>query len=261
MKKIVFSLSALLTLALIFTSCEKEDSFDYDNYTPVILGGISGPAVGYASGLAPLTYSVTHRGGSTYNWSVSGIGASIEISEVNKNFAYITFDQSDNNVTATITVTETASGGKTSDPVSKVVELNKFSPLAIEGFYGTWSGTDAGYENTITVAADGATTLTVGNFSAPMIEDWWGEPIVAGGPFVMNVNLGNGGIEIPRQYIYTTTYDGDEYTYEIMGSGIWDNTGEVPILVISYDIYYPGDATGIGVEYKDGLFTANFTLN
>jgi hypothetical protein len=89
--------------------------------------------------------------------------------------------------------------------------------------------------------------------------------VVAAGDFLMTVT-GNGLIDIPRQYIYTTVYQGDQYDYEIKGSGKWENCGAKPKLIFTYDIYYPGDADGLAKTYAAYLggipyLTATLTMS
>lgn len=265
-KSIFYSLSVLLAFALVLTSCTKEDDYDFANYTPIIIGGVVGPTVGFASGLAPLTYSVVNRGGSTYNWTVSGIAATIVQNAEYPSVAYITFAQSNVDVVATITVTETAQGGNSSEPVTLTVNLKKFKPIAITGFNGAWTGEDAWYDAAVSIASNGATSLAVTGLSEGFIEDWWAETVISGGTFTMTVNLDNGTVAIARQYIYTTEYDGDPYTYEVAGTGLWDNTGVAPTLTLTYDIYYTGAAKGLAATYSPTYLptpymTATLTLD
>lgn len=248
-KNIFYSLGVLLAFALVFTSCDKEDDYDFDSYVPILMGDVSGPNIGFASGLAPLTYSVTHRGGSTYNWAVSGIDAVIELDAKYPSVAYITFAQSDVDAVATITVTETANGN-TSNELTYTVNLLKFRPIEITGFSGSWTGDDAWYDGDVTIAVNTDGTLAVTGLSVGFIQNWWGEAVIAGGTITMTVNLENGTVAIARQYIYTTDWEGDPYDYEIEGVGLWDNTGASPTLTIEYDIYYPGDAVGLAATYS-----------
>lgn len=126
-----------------------------------------------------------------------------------------------------------------------------FCPLAdLTGdLAGTWNGDDAFYSSLITAEVASATELTMFGMSKEFIEGWWGEPIIEGGTCKMVVK-GNGIVDIPRQYIYTTTYGGAPYRYEIEGAGKWDNCGDKPKLLITYDIYYEGDDTGLAATYS-----------
>ncbi len=146
-----------------------------------------------------------------------------------------------------------------SEPGNKVVyNIRRIVSYALENGFadlaGTWgveeSLTNGVYydESSFTAVWDG-TDLLVSGLGEEMIDKFWGEPVVAGGTCKMQV-AEDGSITIPRQYIYTTVYDGDNYDYEIAGSGIWGfYCGESPVIKITYDIYYPGDVEGLGASY------------
>lgn len=147
----------------------------------------------------------------------------------------------------------------------------EFCPLVngVADFVGSWSGDDgAGKDGTfpsvIKTSLNG-TKLTVSGMSDGFMVNFWGESIIAGGTFTMTVK-GNGLIDIPRQYIYTTVYKGANSDYEIKGSGKWVNCGAKPKMLITYDIYYVGDEKGLAAQYSSYLdgstfLTANITLN
>ncbi len=141
----------------------------------------------------------------------------------------------------------------------------EFCPLtnAQADFVGAWGGDDATYPSIISMAVVSG-KLAVSGMSVGFMNDFWGEDVVAGGTFNMTVK-GNGFVDIPRQYIYTTVYKGDNSDYEIKGSGKWTNCGAKPTLLITYDIYYVGEAEGLASQYKAYLggipyLTANITL-
>ena len=119
----------------------------------------------------------------------------------------------------------------------------------------------SGYENSITVTQDGE-NLVVDGLGVDFIEVFWAEPVVSGGAVGVEV-APNGEMTIPRQYIYTTVYDGDNYDYEIKGTGVWRNCGDEPVLEFTYDIYYPGDLDGLAKTYSSYLpnpyFSGSFT--
>ena len=150
------------------------------------------------------------------------------------------------------------------------VKRIEFCPLANGNadLVGSWSGTDGAgpetYPSQITTAVDG-TKLAVSGMSVGFMNNFWGEEIVKGGTFLMTV-AGNGSVDIPRQYIYTTVYKGAESEYEIKGSGKWENCGDKPVMKITYDIYYVGDEKGIAASYPSYLggatvLTANIKLS
>ena len=118
-------------------------------------------------------------------------------------------------------------------------------------------------ENGFTATANGD-KLNISGLAESFIAGFWGEPVIAGGTFSMDV-AGNGLVTIPRQYIYTTTYGGAAYDYEISGSGTWTNCGAKPTLTFTYDIFYPGDAEGLAQSYASYLngpyLGGTFTLN
>ncbi|MFZ2287039.1 MAG: DUF1735 domain-containing protein [Bacteroidales bacterium] len=128
-----------------------------------------------------------------------------------------------------------------------------YCPLTngIADLVGTWTGSDAYYGTGFTAAVEG-TKLKISGMGEAFMADWWGEPVVSGGSFLMTVNT-NGTVDIPRQYIFTTIWAGDNYDYEVMGTGKWENCGASPKLTITYDIYYPGDADGLAKQYASYL--------
>ncbi len=137
---------------------------------------------------------------------------------------------------------------------------------------GTWNVTaddNAGNpygagENSFTAVANGTDKLDVTGLSEAFINNFWGESVIAGNVFTMDV-AANGFVTIPRQYIYTTDYNGTSYDYEIEGSGTWTNCGAKPTLTISYDIYYAGASEGLASTYAAYLTVSHlggtFTLN
>jgi hypothetical protein len=133
-------------------------------------------------------------------------------------------------------------------------DINLGSTAAANGWFA---------ENGFSAVANGD-KLDVTGIGVSFIEGFWGEPVVAGGTLTMEV-AGNGLVTIPRQYLYTTTYSGAEYDYEIAGSGTWTNCGSKPTLTFTYDIYYPGDAEGLALSYQSYLngpyLGGSFTLN
>lgn len=247
-KSIFYSLSVLLAFALVFTSCTQEDDYDFNNYTPVIVGGVDGPASGFASGLAPLTYSVVYRGGSTFAWSVTGIGATIVEGGL-PSVALITFDQSNVDVDVTVSVTETTQGGKTSEAVTFTVGLKKFKAMTIAEFLGTWTGTENGNPITLTaVAGPNATSITfmptagLPALMAPLFAGW-GETFQPGfapeGAITVDLDLNTGGASI--EHYWGQTLPGP-YDYWISGSGLW--SGVDKSLNLDYVLHWaPGYAT------------------
>jgi hypothetical protein len=146
------------------------------------------------------------------------------------------------------------------------VKRINFCPLekGAASLVGSWSGNDAGYPSSLITTVLKGADLTVSGMNVGFMNDFWGEDITTGGSFTMTVK-GNGTVDIPRQYIFTTTYKGALSDYEIKGSGKWENCGSKPKLTIVYDIYYVGEDKGLAAQYASYLnnipyLTAEITL-
>lgn len=131
---------------------------------------------------------------------------------------------------------------------------------------GTYSATSDinGYTDAIAAAVDGD-NLMISGLGENFIANFWAEAVTSSVPISAEI-AGNGGITIPRQYIYTTEYDGAPYDYEIAGTGKWTNCDDKPTLVIDYDIYYPGDEKGLAATYYPSNLASptlggTFTMN
>lgn len=272
--RILFAI-ILLLVATMYNSCTTppieaaQDAYDYNAIIPKVLDGVQGPDIAIQTFTADFTIDY-YRGGSTWEWSATD--ATVKSVSDDTRTATIEFNTFPADSFATVTVAETTMGGITSEPVSKEVRVKKYCPLVngVNDLVGSWSGTDATdgsdpYPSVITTEVSGS-DLLVSGLSKGFIEGWWGETITEGGTCTMTINE-DGTLDIPRQYIYTTDYEGDPYRYEVEGSGTWDNCGASPALIINYDIYYEGDADGLaatyGPDYLGGItqLTANITLD
>jgi len=149
------------------------------------------------------------------------------------------------------------------------IELYEKTFCALTGgvseLVGSWTGNDFEYNSQVTITADGDKAI-VNGLSVGFMEDWWGETVVEGGSFEMEVDLTDNTVTIPRQYIYTTDYKGAPYDYEVAGTGTWNNCGANPTLILKYDIYYPGDTKGLAATYSSyfagaTVMTATLTLS
>lgn len=254
----------LAIVAILFTmGCDDKEGYDYDAIIPKVLDGVQGPTEAVQTFTA--TYSTSYfRGGSTWTWTASD--AKIKSVSDDTHSAVVEFDQYPADGYATITVTETTHGGLTSDPATLEVLVKKYCPLTngVNDLVGTWTGDDGWFDCIITSAVSGG-KLQFSGMSFGFIEGFWGETVIDSKPIEVTINE-DGTLEIPRQYVYTTEYDGDTYDYEIKGSGTWDNCGGSPVLVIKYDVYYAGDSAGLAETYSSYLdnipyLTANITLS
>ena len=145
------------------------------------------------------------------------------------------------------------------------------SPLAngLADLAGVWGVTESYTNGTqfneqnFSATWDG-TNLIASGLGQDFIKNFWAETVIAGGDATMNVST-DGTVTIPRQYIFTTDYEGTSYDYEIEGSGSWVSLcGEPPVMKLQYDIYYAGDADGLASQYSGYLgapyLGAAFTL-
>jgi len=239
MKKIFYLIGSLLLVLMVFSACKKSDiqkandDYDFNSIKPGFVA-ISGPTATAASGLAPVSYQATPRGGSTWAWEVVGYGATITPGNPSFNVG-ITFDQSDADVNVWIIVTETTQGGIKSAPDSLAVALAKFKPMAFSEFIGDWAGveTDDGgtqYDVAFTVTGDiESTTITfpvdngIPSLMSALFEGW-GEAFQANfgneGRVIMQIDTLTGAVTIGAQY-WGQTLPGP-YDYWILGSGTWE---------------------------------------
>jgi hypothetical protein len=263
-KNIIARVAFVLTAAMLLASCgetymeENQNAYSATDVIPVVLG-TSGPSLV----LQTFTYDfeVTYaRAGSTWAWSSAD--ATVQTVSAGTDTAFVLFDRLPASGKAIIKVIETTSGGIASPEKLIEVTVNPFCPLpnGNADLAGSWSGTETGpgydYTSIITTVVNG-TKLDLTGIGQPMIADFWGETVIAGGTCSVTINP-DGTLDIPRQYIFTTVYSGDNYDYEIMGSGTWDNCGASPALVIKYDIYYPGDAKGLAATYSPNYFATPY---
>ena len=267
--KIIAQMAFFMVAVFLFVSCgktyieENQDAYSPADVVPVVLG-VSGPS------LALQTFSYTfepsyYRSGSTWSWSATSATVSSVSDDTRK--ATVLFDVLPPNDTALISVTETNVGGVTSETFVVKIKVNQFCPLTNgpTDLTGSWSGTDAWYDSEISMANADATSIKVTGFNAGFIFDWWGEEITEGGTVTMTVN-NDGTVVIPKQYLFTTLYDGDPYRYEIDGSGTWDNCGASPTMSIVYNVYYEGEDECYAAPYSPTYlptpyFTADITLS
>lgn len=135
-------------------------------------------------------------------------------------------------------------------------------PSDLVGGYSVLENTSE-WENAISVSLE-ADQYIVSDLAKDIIQEGWQEAIIEGGTFVMEVDAETGTINIPRQYIFTTEWNGNPYRYEVEGSGEWTNCTDTPQIILEYDIYYEGDpvGSGLGVSYFGvpnfgGVFSKN----
>ena len=248
-KNIIARLAFLLVAVMLFPACgetyieENQNAYTPQDVVPLVLG-TSGPSLVLQTFV--YDFKVTYnRSGSEWNWSSSD--ATIQSVSSDTRTATVLFDKLPASGKAVIKVTETTSGGVTSPEKDIEVTVNQFCPLpnGAGSLVGTWTGSDAYYDGAvITATSSSATILNMSGISELFIEDWWSEAVIDGGTIAVTVN-NDGTLTIPRQYIYTTEYDGDPYDYEIEGTGLYDFCPADPTVTLQYDIYYACDDVGL----------------
>lgn len=252
-KNIIIRVAFFLVVASLFKACETdikkaEDAYSASQVFPIVFS-TSGPSLVLKT--FTYNYMITYdRSGSTWAWTA--VDATVQSVSEDTKTATILFDAIPANDTALVMVTETTAGGVKSAQKVLKVRVNPFCPLAIGGFVGTWSGTDGQgdytYSSSITTTLSG-TNILVSGINVGFMGDFWGENIISGGTCLMTVN-NDGTEDIAEQYFCDTNYS---VGYKIKGSGIWDNCGAKPKLIINYDIYYPDSNYWIAAHYKSYL--------
>ena len=224
---------------MTFYSCEEKDDYNYDNIEPVLFS-ITGPSPSTAHGNTGFaaTYSVQQRGGSTYNWVIGGNGGTVVQDETFPSIAYVTFNQSSVNTTATITVTETTQGGKTSEPFVRTINLLAFCPFDIDAWSGNYTGTSGAHAPTVVMEKVHGLNIIKVKGLANFVQASWGENWVKGdGSCIMEFRCGN-VVNIARQWIGDTDYPD---VYGIMGSGTVDVVNKT--ISLTYTVYFGFTAT------------------
>lgn len=148
-------------------------------------------------------------------------------------------------------------GTKLTTTIEKKCSLSGVSALV--GSFSVTTNT-SGLENSIVTELDGQ-NIKILNLGESIMTGWWGEEITKGGSCIMTVDLTTGALTIPKQYFMDTLYDGAPSTYQIAGSGTWNNCGATTTLQLTYDIYYTGDTNGIGKDYRGKAFGGTFSKN
>lgn len=242
-----FGVLLISTLILALSSCEEEVVYDFDGIEPIIFD-IAGDAVATAHGNEnyPFTYSVPHRGGSSYVWAVGGeTGGKVVQDESYPSIAYITFNQSSTPTSAVVTVIETTSGGKVSEPFSKDIRLQPFCPYNMDEYVGNYYGTSPGAHAPIVKfeAVDGLNVIRV--YDLAYFIDLGGEIWIEGDGSCL-IEFGCGDIvTIPPQWIGDTNYPD---AYGIYGDGTFNP--ETKTISLNYTICF-GWTGSSGVVYAE----------
>ncbi|MFP4655230.1 MAG: hypothetical protein ACLFMM_06105 [Methanohalobium sp.] len=220
---------------------ENEDNYNYDNIEPRLVGGISGPKEAAATGFNKYKYSVIHRGGSDYTWSVDKdeYVESLQQDSDYPNEAYIQYAELHDTSMVAITVEETTKGGEKTSTTDSV-QLLPYCPYPVENYIGYYTSSNT---------SDVADTVYIDTTDLPNqlrvygLADFitnperWGENWILGDGSC-NIDLYCENIvKIEQQWIGDSDYPA---TYYIEGSGTIDTTTNV--ITLFYNILY--DDTG-----------------
>ena len=133
---------------------------------------------------------------------------------------------------------------------------------SVKNWYGI--DTEFEYESQVTALLACNKGLIYGLNHGWML-DFWGEEVIVEGDVSFTIDAETGSITIPKQYCFTTLYDGAEYPYEISGTGTYDDSGEYPVMTITYVLDQEGfDPSGWCFDngyMANADFTAVITLD
>lgn len=224
----------------MFSGC-SDDDYDFNAIEPLVIS-MTGPAMVAAHGLIefPSTYLVPHRGGSTFEWTVTSPAgnAAIELDSKYQSIAYITFPQSSDTSSAIISVVETTMGGKKSPAFTKNIVLTPFCPYDMNALVGNWTGTAAQNDDPLTAIKTLNLNELIIKGLAGFINFSWGENWTVGdGSCLLEFSCGE-LITINRQKLGETDYPD---TYFIEGSGTFDPVNVT--MTLTYVVFYTGGNT------------------
>lgn len=234
MKKNTAAKAGLLAAIMIavITACgetyieEHQNAYTAQDVVPLVLG-VDGPTTVYQT--ETRDYSVTYnRAGSSWEWSVTG--AELQGVSSDMRTATVYFPSKPAGDVATITVTETTSGGVVSP--EKMVEVNvaSFCQFDINNFIGAYSCDEAGYG---IYSVNFSKHLTLAN--TIVNDNFW--DYAAPGAVVYYTLSGDflEEVTVPRQDFEF----GDGYVGWVEGSGTYDGCEHTMTMV--YTVFYDGD--------------------
>lgn len=260
----MFALSTFLLAA-----CDPDDLGFKDVSTSGIdsvYNALSGTTAPY--GTIAYQYQAMYRAGSTYDWNVTGFGATVTPDPEYPFIANITFNETSENIEdVTVSVTETTSWGLTTTYEVEDITVQAYCPYPTENVDGVLEGTDVtlgddGYESEAEFTYVDDRTIKVTGLGVGWMTDFWGEVIVTMNDVTIQVDEYGLNVTIPEQQYMTTTYNGAaQDPYSISGTGVID--GCTGMLTLSYELdnAQPWGAWTYANGYSDDPhFTARLTL-
>jgi len=226
----------LLGLMIVFSSCEEKEEYDFNAIEPIV-NAISGPDMVAAHGVTefPYRYTVPHRGGSTFAWTVTSPAGNSVIVKDNEyeSIAFITFPQSSDTSYAVITVVETTMGGISSPPASRNIVLTPFCPYDMNALAGNWVGSAPSNDEVLVASTTGELNELVVRGLAGFVNFAWGENWTEGdGSALLEFSCGD-LIDIKPQWIGDSDFPD---VYGIIGSGTIDPVNQV--MTLTYEVYW-----------------------
>ena len=111
--------------------------------------------------------------------------------------------------------------------ISEVGEISVILPV-------TWYGIDTEFEYPSEVKTFPGCNILITGLNFGWMLNFWGEEVIGEEYPIIVIDEEAGTVDIASQPYITTLYDGAEYPYSIKGSGTIDNSGEYPVMVITY---------------------------
>jgi hypothetical protein len=231
-KNIIARLAFVLTAAMLLTSCgetyieENENAYSASDVVPIVFS-VTGPTSVYQTEVRTYTPAYS-RAGSQWTWSV--VGADLQSVSADTRTATVEFKTIPAGGKATVTVSETTSGGTKSPDKVIEVSVNAFCAFDINNFIGAFDCDEAGYgvyPVNFTKHPALANTIVNDNFW-----DW-----AAPGAVIYYTLSGNflETVTVPKQ-----DYEfGDGYVGWVEGSGKYDGCAHT--MVVDYIVFYDGD--------------------
>ena len=188
----------------------------------------------------------------------------------------LTFDQvgTMNNVTSTFpsainTNFNCANNFVTLTKITKVGTNYTLSDVGVNNIDSqavSWGGIDTydyyapdGWDSKITTGVDCGGKLIKG-LNAEWMVNVWGESIESEALVYYTVDA-SGTITIPLQELFTTSWNGAPYDYQVSGTGTYDDSGDVPVIHLEYILQQDGWDVGDYWAGAGGMDTPYFVAD
>jgi hypothetical protein len=278
MKKInnKFLLLFSLIIALVFTSCEKQENVMFlstdgfiqlkskssintgeNNTDPIVLDVLFGGNASQNTAGITVDFTVTTDDVSRYTVIPAGGTLEIPAGAVSGQIILTPVDNilADGNAVIKIELSQSSSkaiglGGEGLSFISQTITIiDDDCAIVLADMVGTYKGKDNWYASAggplstqFTTTFDGTNLLSVGLGYAWLANpSFWGEPIVKESSVPLEIDLVTGVVTIPYTYTATTTYNGNPYDYYVEGSGVYFPCSDT--FEIEYLLYFDDAGT------------------